>query len=311
MPARKDPVRVISHVVVYAVFYVTPLFLGFGLLMEEVLGTLAGLTLANLAAAFFANWLSLKIYCEMSITAIGLRWNRASADNLALGLLGGAGAACLTLAPPLLLHVSRISSTPDDRPTILTPLFVTACLFIGSSAEEMLFRGFGLQTLITGFGEFPSVAVCAIVFGLLHLGNPGASPLGIANTIGFGAIFGYAFLRSRDLWMPIGLHFAWNFTLPLFGVKVSGLTMNVTGYEMSWTAGALWSGGKYGPEASLLATAVLVVLFFYVRKAPVRRQSSPLTDPLVEIVVCEPPLLSQPSSLSHPLPPRSSEQPKN
>jgi membrane protease YdiL (CAAX protease family) len=290
MPPRKDPVREISHVVVYAVFYIAPLFLGFGFLLQALMGTFAGMTLASLAAALFANWLALKIYREMRVTAIGLWWNRASADNFALGLLGGIGAAAAALAPALLTGAAHFTHTQGDRPTIWAAIFLAVFLLVGSAGEEILFRGFGLQTLLGAFGEAPSVAVCAILFGLLHLENPGANWLGIANTIGFGAVFGYAFLRSRDLWLPIGLHFGWNFTLPLFGEKVSGLTMNVTGYEMSWTAGALWSGGAYGPEASPLASAVLVLMFLYVRKAPARRQSSPLTDPPVENVVCEPPL---------------------
>jgi hypothetical protein len=290
MPSRKDPVREISHVVVYAVFYIAPLFLGFGFLMQALAGNFAGMTLANLASALFANWLALKIYREMGVAAVGLWWNRASADNFALGLLGGMGAACATLVPALLVGAAHFTHAQGDHPTIGAAIFLGVFLLVGSASEEILFRGFGFQTLLGAFGEAPSVAVCAILFGLLHLGNPGANWLGIANTIGFGAVFGYAFLRSRDLWLPIGLHFGWNFTLPLFGEKVSGLTMNVTGYEMSWNAGALWSGGAYGPEASPLATAVLVLLFLYVRRAPARRQSSPLTDPPVENVVCEPPL---------------------
>lgn len=290
MPSRKDPVREISHVVVYAVFYVAPLFLGFGFLMQAMLGALPGMTLANLAVALFANWLALKIYHQLPVTAVGLEWNRASADNLALGLLGGIGAACIALAPGLLFGYERVAHAAGEHPSIGAPFFLAFFLLVGSAAEEILFRGFGLQTLIPAVGAAPGVIVCAVLFGVLHMQNPGASWLGIVNTIGFGAVFGYAFLRSRDLWLPIGLHFGWNFTLPLFGVKVSGLTMNVTGYEMSWTAGALWSGGAYGPEASLLASVVLVLLFLYVRKAPARRQPSPLTDPPVESAVCEPPL---------------------
>ena len=99
------------------------------------------------------------------------------------------------------------------------------------------------------------------------------------NTAGFGILFGFAFLRSRDVWLPIGLHFGWNFTLPLFGVNVSGLKIGVTGYAMEWSAGALWSGGAYGPEASLLTSFVLAGLFVYLWKAPIARQSSPLLDP--------------------------------
>jgi uncharacterized protein len=290
MPSRKDPVREISHVVVFAVLYITPLFLGFGFLLQQLAGTLAGMTLANLAAALFANWLALKIYREMGVTAIGLRWNRASADNFALGLLGGVGAACATLAPALLTGAAHFTHRQGDRPTLGAAIFLAVFLLVGSAAEEILFRGFGFQTLLRAFGEAASIAASGVLFGLLHMENPHANWLGIANTMGFGAVFGCAFLRSRDLWLPIGLHFGWNFTLPLLGEKVSGLTMNVTGYEMSWTAGALWSGGAYGPEASPLATAVLVLLFLYIRRVPARRQSSPLTDPPGENAVCEPPL---------------------
>jgi uncharacterized protein len=85
-------------------------------------------------------------------------------------------------------------------------------------------------------------------------------------------LFGYAFLRSGDLWLPIGLHFGWNFTLPLFGVNVSGLTMKLTAVQMEWTVGPLWSGGEYGPEASVLTSVVLVGLSLYLWKAPVRFQ---------------------------------------
>jgi hypothetical protein len=65
---------------------------------------------------------------------------------------------------------------------------------------------------------------------------------------------------------------------------------------MSWTAGALWSGGEYGPEASVLTSVVVLLLFVYVWKAPVRRQFSPFDRPPAESAVCEP----SPSSPSLP-----------
>jgi membrane protease YdiL (CAAX protease family) len=104
----------------------------------------------------------------------------------------------------------------------------------------------------------------------------------LVNTAGFGIVFGYAFLRSRDMWLPTGIHFGWNFTLPLFGANVSGITMGVTGQAIQWNAGPLWSGGDYGPEASILTSLVLFVLFPLVGKAPVRRQENPLLDTPVE-----------------------------
>src|SRR6185312_2618481 len=264
MPARKDPVRVISHVAAFAAFYLVPLILGFGFLIQALLGNLAGLTLANLAAALFANWIALKIFADQKIVAIGLWWNRASADNFTIGLIGGIGAACLTLTPPVVFGVAHFTRATGEQPTLWAALFLAVFLLIGSSAEEILFRGFAFQTLLANFGPWAAIIPGAVLFGLLHLGNPGATWIGVVNTMAFGAVFGYGCVRSRDLWLPIGLHFGWNLTLPLFGVNVSGLRMNVTGYEMSWTAGALWSGGAYGPEASLLTSGVVVLLFLYV-----------------------------------------------
>jgi len=161
-------------------------------------------------------------------------------------------------------------------------------LLFGSAHEEMLFRGYGFQILLRSIGAWATVLPVGIVFAALHAVNPNSTYLALANTAGFGILFGYAFLRSRDLWLPIGLHFGWNFTLPLFGVNVSGLKIGMTGYSMQWSAGALWSGGEYGPEASILTSMVLVGLFAYLWKAPVERQASPLLDPPAGDETCAP-----------------------
>ena len=161
-------------------------------------------------------------------------------------------------------------------------------LFCGASGEELLFRGYGFQLLLRSLGPFATILPIGIVFAALHAFNPHASYLGIVNTAGFGILFGYAFLRSYDLWLPIGLHFGWNVTLPLFGVNVSGLKIGVTGYALEWTSGVLWSGGDYGPEGSILTSAVMAVLFAYVWKAPVARQVSALLGPPAGEVPCVP-----------------------
>jgi hypothetical protein len=183
--------------------------------------------------------------------------------------------------------MAHLSAIPAEQPSPGTIVFVTFLLMAGATGEELLFRGYGFQVLLADWGAYATIFPVGVIFALLHGSNPGATWFSTANTAGFGILFGYAYLRSRDLWLPIGLHFGWNFTLPLFGVNVSGLRMDVTGHEMSWTAGKLWSGGDYGPEASLLTSGVLFLLWFYLRKAPVRRQPSPLTDPPAESVVCE------------------------
>jgi membrane protease YdiL (CAAX protease family) len=130
-------------------------------------------------------------------------------------------------------------------------------------------RGYGSWTAILGIGA---------LFGLMHRFNPGATTLSTINTAGFGVLFGAALFRSHDLWLPIGMHFGWNTTLPFLGVPLSGFTIRTTEYRLVWKTGVVWSGGSYGPEASVLATFVLLVLFAVVWKMPVRKGAAWLLD---------------------------------
>ena len=280
----QDPLRIAISLVAFVAFDLVADWVAGRLLFW---GGVVGITLAGLLAALFANWLALRIYEHRTLSAVGLWLNRPAAQHLGYGLLGGAGAAALVLAPPLLVGAAHLARLPV-APSAGTLPFVMFGLAAGSAAEELLFRGYGFQILMAAVGPFAAIVPVGVLFALMHTGNPNAVWLGIANTAGFGILFGYAFFRSRDLWLPIGLHFGWNFTLPLFGVNVSGLKMDVTDHQMVWTAGVWWSGGEYGPEASVLTSVALIVLFVAAAKVPIRRQASPLTDPPAETALCEP-----------------------
>jgi membrane protease YdiL (CAAX protease family) len=284
---KRDALRIVIQVGMFLVayffldlFFCYPLFKWIG-------GGFAGPATAGLVSAAFASWLCLRVFEDLPVAALGLWWNRASADNLAAGLAGGIGSACLVLVPPLLLGVAHIEFTgPFDWSGMA---FATVFLAVGAIGEELLCRGYAFQIPMSRLGPIGTVLPMGVLFGLLHARNPHATWFGIANTAGFGMLFGYAYVRSRDLWLPIGLHFGWNFTLPLFGANLSGINIinEVVGHRMVWTAGDLWSGGAYGPEASVLTTGVLLAVLVYLWKAPIRRQHSPIVDPPEE-TVCEP-----------------------
>jgi uncharacterized protein len=295
MPARTDALHLALKVVVYIFLYSATAFV-LGPLFYWLGGYIVGITTTGLLAAAFSNGLCLRIYAHRGIAAIGLQGDRAALANLGYGCLGGMGAAVLVLAGPLLFQAARIQPDPGAHANLASFFFVSVLLLFGSAGEELLFRGFGFQVLLRALGGWPTIVPVGIVFAALHAGNPNATWLGLANTAGFGILFGYAFLRSHDIWLPIGLHFGWNFTLPLFGVNVSGLTMRLTGFTMRWSAGTLWSGGEYGPEASILTSAVMFLLFVYLWKAPIRRQSSALLDPPAGDVTCVPGQSFSPSS---------------
>ena len=286
MPARPDPLRTILKVAVYGVFcYVVLLLTAWTLWGLDL--PLVTAVLSTFTAAVLGNLLGMRIYERLGLRDIGLTWNGASARNARLGVLRGAAAACLVLAPPLVVGAARFVPAPEGAPPAGNVVYVLLILAIGAAAEEMFIHGYGFQVLLKDWGRWIAIPSVAVVFAALHADNPSASWIGLANTAAFGALFGYAVCRSRDLWLPMGMHFGWNVTLPLFGVNVSGLKIGMTGHAIEWTAGRLWSGADYGPEGSLLTTGVVVILFAWLRRAPVRTQPSRLLDPPAEIVPCE------------------------
>ena len=196
---RKDPLRLAIQVGIYIVLYFGTALV-FGPLLLWLGGYLAGNTAAVLLSAVSANWLALRIYEDRRLVELGLLWNRASLHNLGLGLMGGVGSACLVLVPPLVARVAHLTPMPDEPGSAGTVVFVTVLLAAGSVGEELFFRGYGFQRLLAVLGPYATILPVAVAFALLHQSNPNASWFGIANTAGFGVLFGYAYLRSRDLW---------------------------------------------------------------------------------------------------------------
>jgi uncharacterized protein len=235
-------------------------------------------TLGTFAAAAVANAVVLRIYERGNLASIGLGWTAASRRNLSLGVLGGVGAALVVIVLPLLVRAADLQPVPSEHFRWPSLLFVSILLLFGAVGEEMLFRGYAFQVLVKGIGPFATILPMAVLFGLAHSQNLNFGPLALTNTILWGIVLGYSFLRSGDLWLPIGLHFGWNWTLPLLGVNLSGFTMNVTGYTMHWKIGESFSGGAYGPEGGLLTTAVAIGLFFYLGKAPIQHQETFSTE---------------------------------
>lgn len=262
------------------------LVLGGLILFSQLLVWFGGYLVSSVVGVFLAgtvaNALAMRIFERTHLAEIGLVWTPASVRNLLLGLAGGAGAALVVLAGPLAVGLASFEAVPGSAFDWRTLLFVSVALVFGAIGEEMMFRGYGFQALIGILGPIATVLPVGVLFGLAHSWNLNISKVGLANTMFWGILLGFAFLRSGDLWLPIGLHFGWNWILPLFGVNLSGFTMDVTGYAMRWKIGPLWSGGKYGPEGGLLTTGVLVLLAVFLWKAPIIRQVPFLLRPRSE-----------------------------
>lgn len=259
-----------------AVHFVFPiLYLFFG---KQIANTL-GLATAGLAA----NLLTLAIFDRRPLVDIGLRLARASANHFSLGLALGGGAAFLLLVGPLLVNEGHLVLRPHSEFTWPTLVSYLITLFFAAAGEEMIFHGYAFQCLVEKIGPYAAVIPVGLIFGLLHSDNPHATTLSVLNTVLWGILLGCAFLRSRDLWLPIGIHFGWNSVLPLFGVNLSGITMEVTRYFYQWDVPALWSGGAYGPEGGLLTTIFGLIAFYCLYRAPLRPQQAAIATSLNEL----------------------------
>jgi hypothetical protein len=115
---------------------------------------------------------------------------------------------------------------------------------------------------------------------VLHLLNPAAGRWGIANTILIGILLSVAYLRTRALWLPWGIHFGWNTTLGfLFGLPVSGFRFfNVVRHTDA--TGPTWlTGGSYGVEASATGTVVIALGLLLVSVLPLKKLPQPVPTP--------------------------------
>ncbi|MFI6817725.1 lysostaphin resistance A-like protein [Nonomuraea sp. NPDC050328] len=128
--------------------------------------------------------------------------------------------------------------------------------------EELLFRGVVFRIMEERTGTVIALVVSMLLFGALHLVNANATLWG-AFTIALtgGAMLAAAYVATRSLWLPIGLHFAWNFTQAgIFGVTISGSDVPPEGLlNVTLSGPTALTGGTFGPEASLFALLVCLV----------------------------------------------------
>ncbi|GAA3465250.1 type II CAAX endopeptidase family protein [Saccharothrix longispora] len=128
--------------------------------------------------------------------------------------------------------------------------------------EELLYRGVLFRIVEERTGTWVALLFTGAVFGASHLFNPDASPWGaVAISIEAGFMLAAAYAATRTLWVPIGLHFGWNFALGgVFGAEVSGGDTAKGLLDATLSGPTPITGGAFGPEGSLYAVAAGVVL---------------------------------------------------
>jgi membrane protease YdiL (CAAX protease family) len=197
---------------------------------------------------------------------LGLPARPTAREEWAVGAALGWGAQVFTVLPIALFASLRIEFSFTLRSIEL--IFVNlAALLVAALAEEVAFRGFPFRRLVDATGPITATLVTAIVFGLVHLSNPDPTLISTLITMLAGVLFCVAWFRTHGLWLPWGLHFAWNASMGiLFGLPVSGFT-DFSSIIRTRTFGRHWiTGGSYGPEAAFFTlfaifTCIIVLIF--------------------------------------------------
>lgn len=230
--------------------------------------TVAGLAsseVVELASVTLSVFLARRLLDRRSFSSLGLRLSRRMFLDLAAGLgitmvmMGLIFLAEWKLGWLTITGFAWIADAPQAAVQNVLAFFIVF-IAVGWN-EELMSRGYHLQTIASGLTLGWGLVLSSAVFGMLHLANPHASWIGAAGIFIAGLFLGCAFVRTRQLWLSIGLHIGWNFFEGVvFGFPVSGLNVyHVTRIAVSGPD--LWTGGAFGPEAGLIVVPALAVGF--------------------------------------------------
>ena len=237
---------------------------GEGIGIRALLGAVAGCVCALLAAAAL-----LRLLDRRPFKNLGVWFYEGWGKELALGLGGGLVLMTVMVAPLAAGGWIELRLATIEPLGLLTGLAWSAGILVPAAAgEEFLFRGYPFQRLMDAWGAMiPAVGISAL-FGLAHANNPNATWFSTVNTVLAGIWLAVAYLKTRALWLPIGVHFSWNFVMGFgYGLPISG---NVLPWKLveATPGGPVWlTGGDYGPEGSILCTGVLVVVTVWMMRS--------------------------------------------
>lgn len=202
------------------------------------------------------------IYCrrveKRSFFSMGFVKKGAVAEYAA-GL--GIGLAMFGLAVGICMATGHMTLTLSPAPAYGMLLLYFLGYLIQGMSEEILCRGFLMASMQRNCPTWAAVLMNSLIFTLLHLGNPGVTPLALVNLALFGVFASIYTLRRGSIWGISAIHAVWNFAQGnLFGISVSGIAGNPSLLTAATSEnGSFMHGGAFGMEGGVAVTAVMVM----------------------------------------------------
>ncbi len=217
-----------------------------------------------LVPSLLLGWLCGKFLEGLPFRALGLWFAGKWLKDLVFGLIIGAASITFAVLMAILfggmrLQINQTSGTSAILLTLGISLFV---FVVGALAEETYFRGYILQTFARARLAWLAIALTSLFFASAHLSNQNADWISTLNTALAGVWFSIAYLKTRNLWFPFGIHLMWNWMQgAFFGIPVSGITSLTTAPFLQQTDKGvqLLTGGDYGIEGGVACTIAIIL----------------------------------------------------
>lgn len=241
---------------------------GFSTVLFEGFFGFVVLTLATAPVVIAGLWVVARFVDRRRFTDYGLRVDRRWLADLGFGLALGAALQTAVFLFGWSVGWFRVTGVFVAEGSFLLTMGGLLALFVAVGVyEELLARGWLLTNLAEGLrfvGERGAVSgavlVSSVVFGVLHLGNPGASVLSAAVISAAGVFLALGYVLTGELAIPIGVHVTWNFFQgPVFGLGVSGISMPASVIATEPVGPEIATGGAFGPEAGALGIVAIAV----------------------------------------------------
>jgi hypothetical protein len=233
-------------------------------------------------SALVVGWGCGRLFEDLPVRALGWARHHGWLRDLLAGTLCGVLSLMLAALVATAFGGLRFSVAPSiSNVAFVKTFFGSAVIFIiAAAAEEMLFRGYPLQTMMRALPFLAAIIPSSVLFAAVHLDNPNVAwGFTFVNTTLAGFWLAVAYLRTRSLWFPLGLHWAWNWAMgALLGLPVSGITsLTRAPLLRASDAGPAWlTGGAYGIEGGAACTVALIISTSFIWKTRLLRADEEL-----------------------------------
>jgi membrane protease YdiL (CAAX protease family) len=218
-----------------------------------------------------AIFITRRLADKRSFTSLGFRINKQAGADILVGI-------AIPFLLFLFIYVIEYSmgwlefdsfAWQTDSPALVisqTIKYFIWFIFVAWN-EELVYRGYIMQSLASGLNLTLGILISSIYFGIEHLSNPNSNGMAVAGIFLAGLFLAYAYLRTGQLWLSIGLHLGWNFfESAVFGFPVSGYDRPGL-FHIVVSGPEFWTGGAFGPEAGFIMLPIIlfgsVLLYLY------------------------------------------------